>query len=1203
LTAVFSANYIVLRRRSIERIVSLLDWHVSRSGEILRRKTLEILFLEDVMQIIPRAVRPRLQSHKGQFKASLLLSLFPLFLLLLVAAPRLIGQTSTGAISGTVTDSSGAAVQGAKVTITNEGTGASSTFTTDNSGFYSAEGLSVGSYAIHVSNTGFQESVTTGIQLDPGQRRGNNVKLTVGSATSQVTVQADQQQVETESSESSGTITSEQVSNLMLNGRNFQTLAIAIPGVSSTAGADALNGGGLEGGTTLIVNGTSVEYTTYTLDGVYNMNSGNLSGINIVPVVDGIAEFTVLKDNYSAKYGFAGSGNVVSVTKSGTDTYHGSAWDYLRNNAFDASNYFSTTTPALHQNIFGYTLGGPLSIPKLYDGRAHKTFFFASNQWYVITAGQVSTGSVFNQAMRAGNFSADPILPAGGLTLDANSQALLAARGATNCIPNPNTINPACFDPVAVAILNAYVPLPNYSSPTNPFVNYINQGSETTSQLDYQFRVDHQIDKNNQLMARVMYEPVKNGFPFDAWGGTPYTTITDSYYTTGFNGLVRVTSTITPKLLNTAGVAETYDRPRIQVVGNEGVLPSGVSIVQAFPGADPYNRSPNISISQGWTGSGVSSAPITASDGEGTISDDVTWVKGNHALQAGALYMFGIKRQNVFTNPQGSFSFSGVHTGDAAADYLLGLDSSYSQASSQKLGSYHYRQGEVYVQDDWKATPRLALNFGVRWVYFSSDTVSGDEATSFWPSAYVAANAPVVTPTGTLALNSAGVPVNSAGQPANLLNGLVYAGQNGVPSGFFIPVKTNFGPRVGFAYDLFGNGKTSIRGGYGIGYSRIPLEQIYATFGENPPYNQSANILNSLLSDATAGTTAAPTPQTLDDVEPHFTPASIQSFSLSLQHQIKTNLIGSVSYVGSVGRHEETFQGGYDANFPLPVNAPTVAGANCLAPGQTPSGYYDFDPCINTGVSSPNYTRPYQGYGAMDDEYDEGSSNYNSLQTAATYRTGPTQFSIAYTYSKALGTIGAHGAGNTTSEGTPAQNMRNFHAEYGPPSYDFTNDITGTWVYSIPAPKHLNKAESLVVGGWNFAGLAIHQSGFATSPGMSTPTAGLAIRPNQVAPYHRVGKLDEWFDTTSFQAPAYGFFGDASNGTIREPAYSSVNASLYKTFPIHERYNFQLRAEAFNIANHPNFDAVSTGLGSGNFGAVTGARDPRILEFAGKFVF
>ncbi|TCK71733.1 TonB-dependent receptor [Acidipila rosea] len=1118
---------------------------------------------------------------------------------LLIAAGPLWAQVSTGAISGTVTDPTGAAVEGATVTITSQDTGVSRKLATDASGFYSAEGLSVGQYTIDVSRPGFKESVTKGIQIDPGQRRSNKVMLQVGNTTSQVTVTADAQQVNTQTSESGGTITSKQISNLMLNGRNFQTLAISVPGVSSTSGADALNGGGLEGGTTLIVNGQSVEYTTYTIDGVYNMNSGNLANVNILPIVDGISEFRVLKDNYSARYGFAGSGQIVVETKSGTDTFHGSAWDYLRNNAFDANNYYSTTTQALHQNIFGYTLGGPLIIPKIYNtDRSKKTFFFASNQWYVINSGQVSRGAVFSQALRNGDFSASPTLGSGGLKLDAHSQALLASEGKANCVTSATTLNPACFDPVAVSVMNAYVPLPN--NPSGGFLNYINQGALTTSQLDYQFRVDHYINANNQVMARIMYEPVKNGFPFDNWGGLPYSTITDSFYTTSFNGLVRVTSSITPNVLNTVGIAETYDKPRINTTSG-GTMPSGATVKQAFPGADIYNRIPNISISGGWSGNGVQSEPITASDGEGTISDDVSWVKGSHVIQAGALYIFGIKRQNVFTNPQGSFTFSGVHTGDPAADYLLGLDATYSQASSQKLGNFHYREGEAYLQDDWKATRRLSLNLGLRWVYFSNDTASGDQVTSFSPAAYDPATAPVVNIDGSLQINGANQPVNSAGQPANLLNGLLFAGKNGVPSGFFTPVKTNFGPRVGFAYDVFGDGRTSIRGGYGIGFSRIPLEVIYAAFGQNPPFNNSANILNSTLTNASAGAVAAPTTQTLSDVPLKFKPASIQSYSLTVEQQIKNNLIASVAYVGSLGRNLETFQGGYDANSPLPVSAPSTAG--CLPNGQAPSTSYNFDPCINSGVASRDYTRPYKGYSAMNDEYYHGSSNYNSLQSSLSYRAGASQFSLAYTYSKALATIGGHGTGGTTSQGAAAQNMRDFHAEYGPPDYDFTNDITATWVYSIPYFKDSSKPVTMALGNWSFAGLALHQSGFALSPGMATSTAGLATRPDVVAPYHQVGKLDQWFDPAAFQAPAYGFYGDARNGMIRGPGYTSVNLSLYKTFPIKGRLNTEFRAEAFNVANHPNFKGVSTSLGSGNFSQVTSAGDPRILEFALKLLF
>ena len=224
---------------------------------------------------------------------------------------------------------------------------------------------------------------------------------------------------------------------------------------------------------TLIVNGNSVEYSTYTIDGIYNMNSGNMANINILPVLDGISEFTVLKDSYNAKYGFAGSGQVVVITKSGTDTFHGSAWEYLRNNAFDANNYFSTTTQALHQNIYGYTLGWPSDHPQLYNtDRKKKTFFFASNQWQSISAGQATRAAVFPQAMRNGDFSNSPTLH-GNLTLDAHSQALLAAQGKTNCITGPTTLNPACFDPIAVCLTECHVPLPN--NPSGGFQNYINQ--------------------------------------------------------------------------------------------------------------------------------------------------------------------------------------------------------------------------------------------------------------------------------------------------------------------------------------------------------------------------------------------------------------------------------------------------------------------------------------------------------------------------------------------------------------------------------------------------------------------------------------------------------------------------------------------------------------------------------------------------------
>jgi hypothetical protein len=239
----------------------------------------------------------------------------------------------------------------------------------------------------------------------------------------------------------------------------------------------------------------------------------------------------------------------------------------------------------------------------------------------------------------------------------------------------------------------------------------------------------------------------------------------------------------------------------------------------------------------------------------------------------------------------------------------------------------------------------------------------------------------------------------------------------------------------------------------------------------------------------------------------------------------------------------------------------------------------------------------------MNNVYDEGSANYNALQSALSYRAGGTQLSVAYTYSKALTTLGPHGAAATTAQSQGAQNPRDFHAEYGPPSYDFTNNISATWVYPIPVFKNGNTLLKETLGDWSFAGLFLHQSGYAMSPGLGTGTNGEASRPNLVASYRKLGSLNEWFDTNSFEAPEYGFFGDSKNGTIRGPGYTSINVSLYKTFPIYKRLNTQFRAEAFNALNHPNFQSVDTGVGDGAYGTVTSAGNARVLEFAMKVLW
>jgi hypothetical protein len=1125
--------------------------------------------------------------------------LLPVLLVLLAGAA--LAQGNTASIRGTILDATGAVISGAKVVVTSEATEVGKTTTTSDAGFYSADALTPGLYTVNVSRDGFASVTVLHVQVDPGQTRETSLTLKIGNAGESVDVTADALAVETQDSGSGGTITSKQVENIMLNGRNFQSLGQLIPGVSSTAGNNQQTSGGLTGGTTLIVNGASIEYSVYTLDGVYNMNTGNLANINILPIVDSIDEFRILKDNYSARYGLAGSGQVIVETKSGTDKFHGSAWDYFRNDALDANPYFATVKTKLRQNIFGYSFGGPIKIPHLYnsDGK-HKTFFFASNEWRRIETGSTVQGLVFTDAQRAGVLNNTTPLS----FKDTLAAQQLAARGATNCITGANTINPACIDPNAIALLNSLSELPNNPGSS---LNYINQEPQTLDQDSYNYRVDHYITSNEVLTGRVSYEQVKNGIPYNSFtGGNVVAATPTTYYTTGMNMMVRLTSTLSPNLINTATIAETYDKPRINTSNFQ--LPSGVTINQAFPNANVLNKAPTISFSGGYSGFGAGTPAIHASDGEGILQDDLSWTKGSHVLQFGALYIAGIKNQNVFTLPGGSFTFNGTRTGDPAADYLLGLSGTYHQDSGQRSGSFHYRQGEAYAQDDWHATRKLTINAGLRWVYFSPNTNSGDQVSSFFASHYDATQAPVVLLGGGFQNNAAGVPVTATGTVANLETGLVFAGQNGVPNGFFDAKNTNFAPRVGFAYDLTGDGKTSIRAGYGIGYSRLAVEAIYNAFGQNPPYTQSSNVNLGTLENPTAGTATGLTAQTINAVGPTFTPTQLQSYSLTIERQLFPSAVLSVAYAGSQFRHQDTF--GYDQNQPLRVTAPSqqTGTVDCIA-GQPVSSAYDFDPCINTNATSANYTRPYKGYSNIYTEAGIGTGNYNALQTGFVYRKNSVNATVSYAYSKSMSEFGhssnTGGGGSIAGGGAQGiQDWTNLAAEYGPSNFDRTHVLTFSGVYDLPVFRQSgNFVERQVLGGWSLATLSVLESGFAFTPGLATGVQGLAVRPNQVAPVTLLKTKAEWFDTSAFEAPANGFYGNARPGTIRGPREISFNIAGYKTFPIHERLNLQFRAEAFNFINHPNFGNVDTNLGSGTYGRVTSSLDPRELEFSARVNF
>jgi hypothetical protein len=592
---------------------------------------------------------------------------------------------------------------------------------------------------------------------------------------------------------------------------------------------------------------------------------------------------------------------------------------------------------------------------------------------------------------------------------------------------------------------------------------------------------------------------------------------------------------------------------------------------------------------------------VNASDGEGIISDDVSVLLGKHSLQAGGFYIFGIKNQITTNEPWGNMSFGGTYTGSGAADYLLGLHSGYTQDSNKPHYTAHYRTTEFYLQDDWKATQRLTINAGVRFFYYSPDWLSGPNSatSSFEPSQFNPTVAAAVLPSGIYATNASGVPITSSGSVANLDNGLVFNTTPGVPRGFYHNNTIYPAPRVGFAYALTSDNRTSIHGGYGMGYTRVPF-RIADALTSNPPGVANVDFTSGTIENPTSGVEKAsvPTPQGLVEVNTNFRASQIQNFSLIVERELFPNAIFQVGYAGSVGRHLRIDT---DQNQVKPTSTPY--SLSCLAPGQTPSARYDFDPCLNTNAVSSAYLRPYQGISSINEYVFVGNDNYNSLQSQFRLKRKSWQTTLNYTYGKAMGD--ANGGSNYRTSYSTDQNSYCLTCEYGPRNFDRTHIFSGNVIYALPFANTATGLKGELFGGWSVSGIALLESGFALTPSLSAPNTSLASRPNLVGPLHISSNRNQIFNASAYTVPAYGFFGDASVGSIRGPKQIGFNTAIYKTFPIHDRINFQFRAEAFNVANHPTFNGVNTGIGPNDPdpGVVNSPADPRIMELVGRISF
>ncbi len=1098
------------------------------------------------------------------------------------------GQLSTTAtIAGIVTDKSGAVIPGATVTIKSVDTGVTTTTTSNGSGSYVVPGLNVGTYSVSIEKEGFAPFTENGVELHPALTASVNGTLGVGGASTSVTVAAAAVQVETETTENSNSVDAAATSTLPLNGRNYQGLASLMPGVQNTSAGSALGTGGRATNNAISVNGLSQSRTFYALDGIWNENTGNMNQTSVIPNPDSLEEVRVLQNNYSARYSLMGSSVVLLQTKSGTHQFHGSAWEFIRNDDLNTKPYFSTGVLPYKQNIFGYTLGGPVFIPKVYNRNRDKTFFFFSEQFVILHQGVASlTGITPTAAQRQGLFNSPIKNPATGTLFPQNAAGQYVVSGI-----NPNS----------TAYLNTLYPLPNYLGGNTNTTNYINTTPQITDQRDDEIKIDHNFNSKFHLLAEYLdeYQKYAQNSLSGSQSGEVFPVNSETDFTHNKLAQVSLTGVLTPNLVNNTSIAMNIFDLDLNLVGTDTI-----DQIPGFTESLPYNgyisnRIPLVTFSGGIAPQGIAAArPLThAADLDDTVGTDFSYLRGRHFLQFGFTLVFNTKRQNVATATNGQFTFSGsssspssvtnpatgkgytgVTADDALADFLLGKAATFTQVSGQPRVAVHGAEFSPYVEDRMKVTKNLQVTAGVRLYHMPLPYGTPGTETNFVPSKFVLANAPAVAPGGTI----------TPGATYDPLNGLIPNGTTALGS-----APTNFsnnhvyytGPLVGFAWDVFGDGKTSVRGGFGITYTRIFTNQDCSfSCASNPPAFQTVSLTNVAFPGVVgSGTAKAAAIGALSAADQNIQSTQIQSYSLIIQRQLSSAWIASVAGAGSQARHQVAT---ININQPLPV------------PG------FDFNPAINAGVNSPYYYQPagsaspaqyspYPGYAAISELATEQSQNWNAVEVSVRHPGTHLFATVAYTYSKDL-------SSNPLDIYHP-------YRYYGPVSgLDFRHSLSTTAIYSLPGRKE--GFRGLLVGGWKLSGIGTVRSGTSLSPGLSISAQGIAVRPDLVpgVPVNGPKTKAAWFNQYAFTAPQAGFFGNAGTGIIRGPALMVLDAAFYKEFHWTESRYFEFRAEAFNVLNHTNFTAVNTtynGSTTGAFGTVTGAADPRILEFAGRIHF
>ncbi|MFZ1008510.1 MAG: carboxypeptidase regulatory-like domain-containing protein [Candidatus Sulfotelmatobacter sp.] len=1138
-----------------------------------------------------------------------------------------LGQELAATLTGTVTDSSGAVVAGATVVVHSEETGSDvRSVTTNDTGSFNITNLPAGRFTVTVGNSGFQTFVAKEVILNVAEKRTLDVKLVAGKVSEQMVVTAENIQIQTTTAEESGTVTGDQVRELALNNRNFEQLILLQPGVANQL-PDKV-GFGLANNTSISVNGARTGANNYTVDGADINDSGSNGTLLNTPSIDAIREFTLERSNYDAAFGRSGGGQIVVATKSGTNDFHGSAYEFNRNNFYNANTFSgrasiaagtelsaNNTVPIERYNDYGFTLGGPLFIPKVFHPEKDKTFFFWSEEWRKASTPGQNIINVPTPAELAGSFT---------------SPVTIAPAGCVTNNGGVSTISPSCFSKNATAYLNAFMLNNPPNTSTGQLVTNYSQLNNFRQDI---IRLDQNVGDRVRLFGRYMEDVVPQNEPFSLWGGGNYPGVeTTSVNAPGRNLVLNASATISPRVVNEVEYVDSW--------GAINSTLSGIANSPTFLGqltnntkyTDPNGRAPNVGFTGGTqavpalTGLGNGSAPYFERNIDKNIFDNLSIQHGNHTIRTGFTAMWMQKTENA-SSGFATFTFSPTNTNPAFANFLLGQADSYTQPSKDTIPHLRYINFEVYVQDDWKISPRLTLNAGVRWSYFPSPTDSNNTLNNFNPLLFSAANAAIIDPiSGNMTGMTAG---GAATDAAHYANGLIFPTGTACTTAQAIASQVacspfgsrvnpssnnNWGPRLGLAYDPLGNGKMAVRAGFGIFYDRT-LNGIWEqnAFGDPPLVqtitvnNQSGSTLNLFdnpLGGQVAGAPLGPN-ALIATGTPTFKVPSYIDYNVSVQREILPSTVVEIGYVGTKGTH---LLGDVD------INQPTVAAR------------------LASSGDDVNAIRPFPGFGVITDRNPIFTSNYNSLQASLNRRfnRGLT-VQLGYTWSRLLTT-------SPEDRSLATYNTYDLKQSYGPSTLNTPQMFIASYVYDLPFYRNQSGAIGKVLGGWEISGITTIQTGqslsitqgsdpfgavtvpisvggctiSATTPscplypgglGMTRPGSTVQVRADQIGDASGPKTAAEFFNTAAF-ADAVGHFGTSRVGAIYGPGLQVWDMSLIKNIRFAERVGVQLRLETFNTFNHGNPMTVDTNVDDGaSFGTVNGWHDPRNVQIGAKINF